>query len=201
MSFNPQSYDTPAERLMLVHLEKQKFPSDYRHICAYPVRRAVAHTYKEDGVKVDEWYDGDAAKATGYRNCAWNKTTTGGVYIQEMVLRGQIDVNTSTPLAGGMPYGTEVRCKPYEVDMQTAKAIYETLSKWDKFCQKHPRRNDAFLPQLLLWAKFLRTDRFVFYKNPVKGDLSIAENFEETDIIGAVEQVTKMLAPFARIEA
>lgn len=184
---------------MLVQLENQDFSSDYRHIRAYPIRRAVAHTYKEDGIRVDKYWDGDATKATGYRNCAWSKTTTGGIYVQEMALRGQMNVNTSNPLAGGMPYGNTIRCNPYEVYTQSAKAIYETLSKWDKFCAKEPRTEDRFLPQLLLWAKFLRIDRFVFYKNSNNNNLSVAENFEETDTFGAVERVTKMLAPFAHI--
>lgn len=141
-----------------------------------------------------EWRDGKDAQ--GYRNCSWSKSTTGAIYTASMELRGQIDA-TSNPLREGRPYGNGIEFKPHSVDKNTAKAIYDTYSKYEKFCEKQSNgTRDDFAAELFRLSQFLRISKFLFYKNPRSYSLSNPLLFDEADYPEACNKIAEIIAPF-----
>lgn len=201
MTFRQPYQDPRSERLLLVALEeKQYHGSEYRHIRATVVRRAVAHTYrKDDPTVVQDWNDEHANKCTGYRVASYVfPTNSTNIYVDDLQLRGQIDAMPK-PMRNGRPYGNSVRFTPYMVDANTAHAISEFYKKYNKFVDKYnlTRQDDDFYVALNHLAQFLKITRVVFYKPGVThASLSEANCFEETDIAFAKIRIDEMLAPF-----
>lgn len=201
MSFRQPYQDPRSERLLLVALEeKQYHGSEYRHIRATVVRRAVPHKIDPNVVgTVKEWNDDYEAKCTGYRVASYVfPTSASNIYVDDMQLRGQIDAMPK-PMRDGRPYGNKVTFTPYQVDANTAQAITAFYKKFNAFVDKYnlTRQDDDFYVALNHLAQFLKITRVVFYKPHVThASLSEANCFEETDIAFAKVRIDEMLAPF-----
>lgn len=204
MTFRHPYQDPRSERLLLVVLEDRQYPSsEYRHIRATVVRRAVAHTLRADGSGVDQWNDDYEERCSGYRCASYVfPTASSSVYIDDMQLRGQIDV-TSRPLRNGRPYGNQINFKPYSVDANSANAISDFYKKYGKFVDKHnlTRQDDDFYVALNHLAQFLKITK-VLFQRPYSGHngLGDASSFDETDIAFASVRINEMLAPFVQMD-
>ena len=191
--------DIQSERLLLVALEEPSYHnSEYRHIRASVIRRAVPHTVREDGSGVDQWYDDHKEKCTGYCVASWVFSKTSGMYVDDMQLRGQIDA-MPRPMRDGRPYGNSVSFKPYTVDQNTARAILDFYVKYDKFFDKNNlrRQNDDFYVAMHYLAVFLKITKVVFFKKGVRhAALSEVESFEEMDLVQAKVRIDELVAPF-----
>ncbi len=204
MSFRHMHNDIQSERLLLVVLEEPTYGgSEYRHIRASVIRRAVPHKMREDGSGVNTWNDDHIGKCKGYRVASYVLSKTSGTYVDDMQLRGQIDA-MSKPMRDGRPYGNEIRFSPYLVDQNTARAILDFYVKFDKFIDKNnlARRPDDFYVALQHLAVFLKISKVVFYKSGVKcASLEEADKFEEVDLGTAKVLIDGLLAPFVQIPA
>lgn len=203
MSFRQPYQDPRSERLLLVALEeKQYHGSEYRHIRATVVRRAVPHKMapKIDGSEncVAEWHDDYEAKCTGYRVASYVFHRTCPIYVDDMQLRGQIDAMPK-PLCDGRPYGNAVRFTPHQVDANTAQAISSFYKKFNAFVDKYnlTRQDDDFYVALNHLAQFLKITKVLFFRPGVThAGLGDASMFMETDIAFASVRINEMLAPF-----
>ena len=203
MSFRQPYQDPRSERLLLVTIERKEYPSDYRHIRATVIRRAVPHKMapKIDSSEncVAEWNDDYEAKCSGYRVASYVfPTASTNIYVDDMQLRGQIDV-MPRPLRDGRPYGNTVRFTPYELNANTAQAISSFYKKFDAFVAKHnlTRQDDDFYVALNHLAQFLKITRVAFYRPDIAcSSLDQANCFEETDIAFASVRINELLAPF-----
>ena len=199
MSYQRLDGEYPAERLILVRLEEKDYTGGaYAHIRAEVVRRVVPDLIIEEG-KVATYYDGAAEKVSGYRNCSWSKNTVGAIYVADMSIRGQIDTDPK-PLRNGVPYGNELCFKPYSVDLNTAKAMHDTLAKWEKFGNKHRQNHDNFLGEVLLLANFLKITKLLFPKTPRWASLEGKANYEEQTLLTGMLKITAMLAPYVKAQ-
>jgi hypothetical protein len=204
MTFRQPYQDPRSERLLLVALEeKQYHGSEYRHIRATVIRRAVPHTIDPNVVgTVKEWNDNYPEKCTGYRVASYVfPTNSANIYVDDMQLRGQINAMPS-PLRSGRPYGNSVRFTPYQVDANTAQAISGFYKKFNAFVDKHglTRQDDDFYVALNHLAQFLKITKVVFYKKYIThASLSEANVFEECDIAFASVRIDELLAPFLQI--
>jgi hypothetical protein len=205
MTFRHMHQDVQSERLLLVVLEdKQYAGSEYRHIRATVIRRAVPHVMRKendlDNV-VNTYNDAHPNQCQGYRVASYCLTKTSGTYVDDMQLRGQIDT-MPRPCRDGWPYGNKVRFQPYEVCANTARAISDFYKKQEKFIDKYglTRQDDDFYVALNHLAQFLGITRVVFYKDGVRhSSLETASNFVETDIAFAKVRIDEMLKPFLQI--
>lgn len=202
--FRAMYQDVQSERLLLVALETpESYAREYRHIRATVVRRAVPHKMKDYSGAVDVWNDDYTEKCSGYRNASYVLTKTSGTYVDDMQLRGQIDV-CDKPLHEGRPYGNDIKFKPFEVCQNAARAINDFYTKFDKFVDKHgiARRPDDFYVALNHLAQFLKITTVLFYKPQVR-HCSLAETncFSEVDIAFAEQVILNMLAPFYKPNA
>jgi hypothetical protein len=206
MTFRQPYQDPRSERLLLVVLEDAQYQgSEYRHIRATVIRRAVAHTYASEADalanNVKEWNDEYPSKCQGYRVASYVfPTPSTNVYVDDLELRGQIDV-MPRPLCNGRPYGNNIRFKPHQVEANNANAILDFYKKFGKFVDKHSltRQDDDFYVALNHLAQFLKITRVVFYKSGVRHcGLGDAQCFDETDIAFASVRINEMLAPFLR---
>lgn len=201
--FRAMYQDVQSERLLLVVLEENEHTREYRHIRATVVRRAVPHKMKENSGAVEVWNDDYAEKCSGYRVASYVFTKTSGTYVDDMQLRGQID-DCPKPLHEGRPYGNDIKFKPFEVCQNSARAISDFYTKFDKFVYKHSiaRRPDDFYVALNHLAQFLKITTVLFHKPNVR-HCSMAEThcFDEIDIAFAEERILQMLAPFYKPNA
>lgn len=204
MTFRHMHNDIRSEYLLLVALEERdRFSLDYRHIRATVVRRAVPHVMTPiindgDVQTVQTWNDDHIDKCSGYRVASYVLSKTSGIYIDDMELRGQIDV-CDRPLNNGRPYGNEINFKPHSVDWNTARAIADFYAKRDKFIDKYKltRRGDNFYVELNHLAQFLKITKVLFYKPFVTHcSLADANCFEEYDIAFAADRINEMTQPF-----
>lgn len=201
MSFRQPYQDPRSERLLLVALEeKQYHGSEYCHIRATVIRRAVPHTIDPNVVDcVKEWNDDYEAKCRGYRVASYVfPTPSTNIYVDDMQLRGQIDA-MPRPLRNGRPYGNSIRFTPHQVDANTAQAISSFYKKFNAFVDKYnlTRQDDDFYVALNHLAQFLKITKVVFYKKYIThAALSDVNVFEETDIAFAKVRIDEMLAPF-----
>lgn len=202
--FKHPHQDIQSERLLLVALEEPSYHnSEYRHIRATVVRRAVPHVMtpiieEGDVARVDQWNDDHKDKCFGYRVASYVFSKTSGTYVDDMHLRGQIDV-MPRPMCDGRPYGNNVTFTPHNVDQNTARAISDFYSKHEKFCDKNHlnRAPDDFYVALHYLAVFLKITKVVFFKKGVRhAALSEAECFEEMDLVQTKVRIDEMLAPF-----
>ena len=129
MTFRHLSNEIASERLLLVVLEDKQYPNhEYRHIRATVVRRAVPHVKSAHSDTIATWNDDYEGKCTGYRVASYSSTKKNAVYVDDLELRGQIDAMPK-PLRDGRPYGNTVIFKPYNVEMRSAKCIFEFFQK------------------------------------------------------------------------
>ena len=197
--------DASSERLLLVALEEPRYPiSDYRHIRATVVRRAVPHKMKDyNSAVVDEYWDAPEERCTGYRVASYVKQARGvNIYVDDMQLRGQIDAMPQ-PMRDGRPYGNKVKFQPYQVQMDSAKAIFEFFRKMEIFKNRHNlKSSDDFYVELNHLAQFLKITRVLFYKPGIThSSLESTGNFFECDIAFAEEPINTMLRPFLHTTA
>jgi hypothetical protein len=202
--FKHPHQDIQSERLLLVTLEEPQFHnSEYRHIRATVIRRAVPHkmalpTEETNAPRVDIWNDDHIDKCTGYRVASYVFSKTSGTYVDDMQLRGQMDV-MPRPMRDGRPYGNNVTFTPHNVDQNTARAILDFYSKHEKFCDKNHlnRAPDDFYVALHYLAVFLKITKVVFFKKGVRhAALSEANCFEEMDLVQTKVRIDEMIAPF-----
>ena len=199
MTFRHLYSEAPGERLLHVVLEEPSdYGSEYRHIRATVLRRAASHVMREDGSAVAQYWDDH--NATGYRVASYVLTKTGGTYVDDMQLRGQID-NTANPMHEGRPYGNQVDFRPYSVDANSARAISDFYTKYGKFLDKNELYNhsDDFYVALHYLAVFLKITKVIFSKPGVRQtNLGDANNFEELNLVEAGVRINEMLRPFAK---
>lgn len=89
MAFVHMHNDVQSERLLLVVLENSdRYSSEYRHIRATVVRRAVPHAVNSDGVV--DWADDHSAQCSGYRVASWVLSKTSGLYVDDMQYAGKL---------------------------------------------------------------------------------------------------------------
>lgn len=199
--------DPTSERLLLVALEDPRFfGTKYRHIRATVVRRAVPHKLRKDapaiydGTGVEVWNDAHEPHCTGYRVASYVKLPYGkSIYVDDMQLRGQIDT-VLQPMRDGKPYGNKISFKPYSVQMDSAKAIFDFFQKLEIFKKQHGiNASDDFYTELNHLAQFLKITRVLFFKPGVGfSNLELTGNFFECDIALCEEHINAMLAPFLR---
>lgn len=200
MTFRHMHNDIQSERLLLVVLESpDSYSRQYRHIRATVVRRAVPHVIDPNVIgTVKTWNDDYPDKCFGYRIPSYCLTKTSGIYVDDMQLRGQINI-CENPLNQGRPYGNQVDFKPHTVDWNTARAIADFYKKQDAFVEKHglTRRDDNFYVALNHLAQFLKITKCLFYKPGVRHcSLNDPNCFEECDIAFASVRIDEMLRPF-----
>ena len=162
------------------------------------LRRAASHVPKEDGSGIATYWDEE--KATGYRVASYVLSKTGGTYVDDMQLRGQIDA-TQNPMHEGRPYGNNVEFKPYKVDANTARAISDFYAKYSKFLDKNKLYNqsDDFYVAMHYLAVFLKITKVIFSKpGKRQTNLSDLDNFEELNLVEAGVRINEMLAPFVK---
>lgn len=204
MTFRQPYQDPRSERLLLVALEEKQYRgSEYRHIRATVVRRAVPHKIDPNVVgTVKEWNDDYEAKCAGYRVASYVfPTNSTNIYVDDMQLRGQIDA-MPRPLRDGRPYGNAIRFTPHQVDANTAQAISSFYKKFNAFVDKYnlTRQDDDFYVALNHLAQFLKITRVVFFRPGIThAALSDAKCFDETDIAFASVRINQMLAPFLQV--
>lgn len=190
-----------AERLLLVVLEQPQYGgSEFRHINATVVRRAVPHKMKDYSDSVETWNDDYEARCFGYRVASHVLTKTSGIFVDDLQLRGQIDTTPSLLRRNNKPYGNDIKFKPYNVCQNTARAITDFYTKYARFCdkQKVRRSDDDFYVALAHLANFLKITKVVFYKSHMRGNsLGEPENFEEYDLASAKIRIDELLLPFA----
>lgn len=201
--------DIQSERLLLVVLEeKPDFQSEYRHIRATVIRRAVPHLLtpiieEGDVQTVQTWNDDYPAKCSGYRVASYVFSKPGTpTFVDDMQLRGQLDVKPNA-LRNGRPYGNSIRFTPYLVDQNTSRAILDFYNKFNKFVDKHglTRQDDDFYVALNHLAQFLKITKVVFMDKGVRHcSLSETHCFEEVDIAFAKVHIDNLLAPFLQAE-
>ena len=193
-------FDEPnCERLLLIELEpKPNIPSDYRHISATVVRRAVADVKnKEDGTS--QWWDG--VEPIGYRNTTWScHSPVKAVYVDGLQLRGQIDAHGDAAkcvLNKGRPYGNEITFRASYIEQTQADAMSKTFAKLSK-AKKADSSHDAndFTTQLFFLAKALGISRFIFHTSPYANGLLASKHFVEYDFSQANKAINKLLQPF-----
>lgn len=196
--------DIQSERLLLVVLEEKQYPnSEYRHIRTSVIRRAVPHKMaaKIDSSEncVETWNDDYETKCSGYRVASYVFPKPGTpTFVDDLQLRGQID-EMPRPMRNGKPYGNEIRFSPYMVDQNTARAILDFYTKYNKVSDKNEWRHseDDYYVALAHLAQFLKIDKIVFHKEGVRHcALSETNCFEEMDIFNAKVRLDKLLAPF-----
>ena len=205
MTFRHISTEIASERLLLVVLEDAERSSySYRHIRATVIRRAVPHKLRKDapaiydGTGVEVWNDDHIGSCSGYRVASYSSARKDAVYVDDMQLRGQIDV-LDNPLNNGRPYGNKVNFKPFDVCKDSAKAIFGFFQKMENFKNRHNlnRSDKDFYVELNHLAQFLKITKVVFFKPGVRhASLSEANCYEEIDIAFAKERIDAMLAPF-----
>lgn len=196
--------DANSERLLLVVLEEAQYPrSEYRHIRATVVRRAVPHKMKNYNTSiVDEYWDAPEERCTGYRTASYVKQARQNIYVDDMQLRGQIDAMPQ-PMRDGKPYGNKISFKPYQVQMDSAKAIFEFFRKMEIFKNQHGiKSSDDFYIELNHLAQFLKITRVLFHRPGIThSSLESTGNFFECDIALAEPHIDTMLAPFLQVAA
>lgn len=200
MSYRHLHQEIGGQRLLLVVLEDARFNGgNYRHICATVIRRAVPHKMRESEESVVmEWNDDFAEHCSGYRVASYNSVRKDAVYVDDMQLRGQIDVYPN-PLNNGRPYGNKIGFKPYCAEMNSAKSIFGFFLKLENFRKRHnlKRAEDSFYVELNHLAQFLKITTVAFHKPGVRHcSLAEANCFEEIDIALCEGHINKMLAPF-----
>jgi hypothetical protein len=152
---------------------------------------------------VEEYNDAPAERCTGYRVASYVKQARQDIYVDDMQLRGQIDAMPK-PMRDGRPYGNKIVFKPYQVQMDSAKSIFEFFRKMKIFKTKFNlnRSGDDFYVELNHLAQFLKLTRVLFYKPGVRhSSLEEANNFFECDIALCEERINEILAPFLQIAA
>ncbi len=204
MSFKHFTCDPKSERVLLVVLEEKSFyASEYRHIRATVIRRAVAHTVRKEENLPDaivEYNDDYAHKCSGFRVASYVFNGKTPTYVDDMQLRGQIDLGNN-PLNHGRPYSNKITFKPFDVCEKSAFQIFGFFKKWEKFVTTHnlTRQEDDFYVALNHLAQFLKITKVVFMKNGVHHcALSETNCFEEVDIAFAKVKIDEMLQPFER---
>lgn len=202
MAFRHPHTDPVSERLLLVVLEEpSSHSSEYRHIRASVIRRAVPHTIDNNVVGcVKVWNDDYTNKCQGYRVASYvYPTAATNLYVDDMQLRGQIDAYPNgARLAEGRPYANRVTFKPYEVTYQEANAISQFFVKFGRYMEKQTEScNDDFVKHLARLAKFLKITRFVFHKPGIRHtSLESVGNLDEMDLVEAIVRIEAMLKPF-----
>jgi hypothetical protein len=201
MSFKHVSSDPKSERVLLVVLEEKSFyASEYRHIRATVIRRAVPHVKHDYSDGIAEWNDDYAHKCSGFRVASYAFNGKTPTYVDDMQLRGQIDLGNN-PLNSGRPYSNKITFKPFDVCANSAFQIFGFFKKWEKFVDGHnlTRQEDDFYVALNHLAQFLKITKVVFMKKGVHHcSLSETNCFEEVDIAFAKVKIDEMLEPFAR---
>lgn len=200
MSFKHHTCDPRSERLLLVTLHDVDYPgSEYRHISATVIRRAVPHVMRAEApLTVAEYNDEYAEKCSGYRNASYTFGGRTPTYIDDMKLHGQIDVGPR-PLREGKPYGNEIRFSPYMVNANIAFQILDFFKKLEKYKAKHNlgTREESFYDAMRHLADMLKITTVVFYKPGVRScNLDKTDNFEECDIAGAEGRLDALLRQF-----
>jgi hypothetical protein len=200
MSFNHLNNEAPGKRFLFVQLEQpERYSTDWRHICATVVREAVSHIPPNE---TKTWWDYyDEQNAQGYRCSSWSARSPKAVYVEDLQLRGQIDVNRSEPLNNGRPYANKVEFRTHSVDANNARAMNDFFTKMHKFYDKHNYRieSDSFLGSLYALSEFLGIKTFLFYAPGItSSSFDQKDNFIECNFAEATEQINKMLAPFSR---
>ena len=204
MTFRHISTEIASERLLYVQLDDAQYVgSEFRHIRATVIRRAVPHVMAQladpsHEPRVETWNDDHIERCSGYRVASYSSARKDAVYVDDMQLRGQIDIGHN-PLNNGRPYGNKVNFKPFDVCKNSSKAIFGFFQKLENFKNRHgiANRSDNFYVELNHLAQFLKITRVVFLKPGVRhASLSEANCYEEIDIAFAKERIDAMLAPF-----
>ena len=197
--------DLSGERLLFVNMERSTdaYSGAYAHIRATVVRRAVPDVVEPF---TSTWIWEDGANSVGYRNAHWSGTGRRAVYVDGLVLRGQINVHSQSAhtLDGGRPYGNELEFRAmYLRKPEQAQAIADTLTKYQKYrddCyQKGTRAPDEFYERVCEFGNFLKIKKFLFARNSTSSEcwLSRPEDFYETYFAGAKVAIEGLLAPYA----
>ena len=204
MTFRHISTEIASERLLYVQLDDAQYVgSEYRHIRATVIRRAVPHVMAQladpsHEPRVETWNDDHIERCSGYRVASYSSARKDAVYVDDMQLRGQIDIGYN-PLNNGRPYGNKINFKPFDVCKNSAKAIFSFFQKMENFKNRHGSNHSDkdFYVELNHLAQFLKITRVVFLKSGVRhASLSEANCYEEIDIAFAKERIDAMLAPF-----
>lgn len=200
MTFKHHTCDPRSERLLLVTLHDADYPgSEYRHISATVIRRAVPHRMQAEApLSVAEYNDEYAEKCSGYRNASYTFGGRTPTYIDDMKLHGQINTGPQ-PLHEGKPYGNEIRFSPYLVNSKIAFQILDFFKKLEKYKAKHKlgTHEESFYDSMRHLADMLKITTVVFYKPGVRHcSLNETNCFEEYDIAGAESRLDALLAQF-----
>lgn len=115
MAYRPNDEPGTA-RLICISLEAPNHYSAHRHIRATIVRRAKSDLLRADGT-VQVYNDGRAA--SGYRNAYWSSDKNRAVWVNNLLIRGQIDIGMGA-LNDGKPYGNDIT---YDVHYPKAREI------------------------------------------------------------------------------
>lgn len=209
MTFKHMHNEIRSERLLLVTLEPQDtspWGGPYRHINATVIRRAVPHMVNDLNQQVLVYNDGPKETTGGYRIASYVLTKLAGLYVDNMRLRGQIDVGYNEPLNEGRPYGNKIDFNPHTVDKNIARGILNFYSKYDMFHDKHglSRSDSNFYVVLNHLAQFLKITKVVIIRPEYANHRASLDNtsaYEEIDIALCEPRILQMLAPFHKPKA
>lgn len=129
MTYYTPDQEPSTDRLLLLSLPAEDGGGSYRHLTARVIRVA-AQMFEVRGESKSRYGDSDSV---GFRHAKWAKSTKTGLYVEDMVLRGQMTVRELDGSAGAREvYGTGLEFQPYKVDLQMSVRMAKTLTTLDK---------------------------------------------------------------------
>jgi hypothetical protein len=174
--------DGNSERFLLIESKVSTGSSDYLHISAKVVRKAIPSGINPDTGR--EQYN-DGPNASGYRNCAWSSHKKGAVYTEDLCIWSQTNKHDDAK-----PYAVEcLYIGKYSVDKAEAKAMADALTKIDnkltKLDQEFGYGSGDLATYITRVASALGIKKFLTVKKNNGSDLSDVSaynNWKATDI-------------------
>jgi hypothetical protein len=182
--------DGMSERFLLIESKKSTGSSEFNHITARVVRKAIASGINPDTGR-EQYNDGPNAK--GYRNCAWSSHKKGAVYTEDLMVWSQQSLDHVLPYAVECMY-----IGKSSVDKAEAKAMADALTKIDAKLSKLDAEFGYGSGDLATYitrvASILGIKKFITVKKNNGSDLSdehAYNNWKATDIAYLVRTFTE----------
>lgn len=190
-----------TERLLLITLDAPRgFDSEFRHISARVVRRALSDV-KAEG-QPTQYNDGPAAQ--GYRWADWSsgKATTT-IRVSDLRLRGQMSVrsrSSAIPYGDGKPYDNALEFSCDVIRAKDAKQIADAFLYMERrrnklLAQGHVFNSDSYADQVRAMALILGIKKVLFPRATRYGcaDLSDAASFIERATTDVQQELDRLI--------
>ena len=115
--------EPPSARIMLIQVAKSYYsPAEFGSVQAKIIRVAM----RDDTTGAHPRYF-DGANTTGFRHATWHNNTKGAMYVEDLNVRAQFDIQSEAK-----PYGEQLIFDATSVDARQATLMYETFKKLNK---------------------------------------------------------------------